>query len=127
MKLRESPNSAKVYLDAGHCLYDFDGTPYSRPDEVDGWKPVNTVSVPCLYDWQADPGRYGFAPHLVTHIGVYREGDEPVWFVAGGAVVYIRNWSADRKREGAVVSTMPVGLYTSRQVARSHPLVTVQW
>jgi len=127
MNLRESPESAKVFLDTGYRLYDFDGTPYSRPDAVDGWEPVNTAPVRCLSEWQADPGCYGFAPYLVTQIAVHHEGREPVRFVAGGSAVYIHNWIIDREEEGAVVSTMPIGLYASRQVARSHPLVTVEW
>ena len=127
MELRQDPASKKVYLDARSCLYDFDGTPYRRPDEVGDWATLSRASVPCLYDWQEDPGRYGFAPYLVTHIAVYREGDEPVRFVAGGAIVFIRGWIAARKQEGAVVATKPIGLYADRNIARAHPLVTVEW
>jgi len=66
MELRQDPASKKVYLDARSCLYDFDGTPYRRPDEVGDWATLSRASVPCLYDWQEDPGRYGFAAYLVT-------------------------------------------------------------
>ena len=87
MKLVQSYNK-DVFLDTGHQLLTFDGTPYARPAMANCWTVVGEVD--CLFGWQSDPGAYG--PHYAIGTVINQDGTS---FVAGGSIVFINAWCAE--------------------------------
>ena len=83
-----------VMLDAGETMYAFDGTPYRKPATLQAVD-VTRRDVPCLFDWQRDPGHYG--PHYAI-AELTAKGET---FVAGGSWLFITAWA---KEHGATIS-----------------------
>lgn len=117
MILIANPTTKKVYLtDARReTLYRFDGTPLGGRDCA-GWPTVHTQDVPCLFEWQRDPGLYG--PHYATYrIMVDRENT----FTAGGSILFIRSWLEEHAHWGSI----SISIYTDRNAARA--AAEVEW
>lgn len=123
MKLRENPATREIVADSGMLtLYHFDGTPISRPAGADDWKVVG--EVPCLFDWQRDPGLYG--PHYATYTFSFTS-ERDLW-VAGGSILYIRNWieyTTEQLRGIDHIDYFPLAIWADRNTARAN--ADIQW
>jgi len=121
MDLIKNPQTGKIYLRTGmktpqgETLYSFAGTPISvRGTET--WEQVNTRDVPCLFEWQRDPGHYG--PHYAQ--ARLLDNVAGRHWTAGGSFVYIKTWAEEHDH-----TITPLALFDDRNLAREH--VDVEW
>jgi len=116
--LRANPNTGAILMDAtDQTVYSFNGTPLARPKSFDEWQQVG--ETPCLFDWQADPGRYG--PHYVT-VQIRLNRDRAAWS-GGGSFVFIQNYLRDNKDQ--IVAHLFSQCWIDRNTARNN--AQVQW
>jgi len=95
----------ELYMRDGGTMYRFDGTPFQAVEgEVVG-------EVPCLFDWQRDPGSYALA-YALANIADYPHNSN---FMAGGSYLFIHAWV--KEHDGTAINW--ARLFDDRNIVRN--------
>ena len=119
LELRENPITEEVFLYDPQCniIYSINGTPFGITSyQIADWERVDTREIPCLFDWQREPGRYGDCNNAKA-ILTSPDGQS---FSAGGSILYVWRWAEDH---GYAVTLCEC--YRDRNAARR--VSEVQW
>lgn len=94
----------ELYMEDGCSMIRFDGTPFQRIEgEVVG-------EVPCLFDWQRDPGAYALA-YALANIADHKND---INYMVGGAYIFIYAWI--KEHDGTAINW--ARLFDNRNVVR---------